>query len=241
MSGKILVCDDQEIVREVVAGFLQRKGYEVLKAKDGKECLAFIKDGTFDAVFLDIKLPNMDGIAVMREIGKLNVKTQVILMSGFDPSLDQSSDSDSYGAKFLAKPFALDSVIQILSAGGHKAHNRILVVDDQDMLRDMLKDYLSAKGYEILEAKNGKECVESLNHYNVDAIFMDVRMPEMDGLAALEKLREKGIKTPVILMSGYGEVSSVEDALKRGAQNFLPKPFKLEKALEMLNQNEKNI
>jgi DNA-binding NtrC family response regulator len=239
MIGKILVCDDQEIVREVVAGFLHRKGYDVTKAKDGKECLELIKNQEFEAVFLDVKMPIVDGLTVMREITRLGIKTQVILMSGFDPHHEMTNMPEG-NAKFLSKPFALESVIQILTLATKNTHNRVLVVDDQDMLRDMLKDYLSNKGYEILEAKNGLECVEFTKKHKFDAIFMDVRMPEMDGLSALEALREHGVKTPVFLMSGYGEVASVEDAIKRGAQNFLPKPFKLEKALEMLNPSDSN-
>jgi DNA-binding NtrC family response regulator len=152
--------------------------------------------------------------------------------------VDSASNDPTSKNQFLAKPFALESLIPLLTITQTSAHNRILVVDDQDMLRDMLKDYLTDKGYQIVEARNGKECVDSFDNHEFDAIFMDVRMPEMDGLAALEKLRERGIKTPVFLMSGYGEVSSLEDAVKRGAQNFLPKPFKLEKALEMLTNSE---
>jgi len=233
---KILVCDDQEIVREVVGGFLHRKGCEVTKAKDGKECLEMIQKEHFDAVFLDVNMPKVDGLAVMKEVRRLQIKTQVIFMSGFDPCHYQGTPADpATGARFLTKPFALDSVLQILLTLKKESSNKILLVDDQDMLREMLREYLSMKGYQIVEARNGKECVDHLYDHNFAAIFMDVRMPEMDGIEALEKIRAAGNKTPVILMSGYGEVSSVEDALKRGAQNFLAKPFKLEKALEMLN------
>jgi CheY-like chemotaxis protein len=236
MMTKILVCDDQEIVREVVGGFLQRKGCEVTKVKDGKECLEMIHNQHFDAIFLDVNMPKVDGLAVMTEVRRLKIQTQVIFMSGFDPSHYHGTSADpANGARFLTKPFALDSVLQILMSLKKESSNRILLVDDQDMLREMLGEYLSNKGYQIVEARNGKECVDRLHDSNFAAIFMDVRMPEMDGLEALEKIRSAGNKTPVILMSGYGEVSSVEDALKRGAQNFLAKPFKLEKALEMLH------
>lgn len=238
MSGKILVCDDQEVVREVVSGFLERKGFEVARAKDGQECLELVKAGNFDAIYLDIKMPKMDGISVMKEIEKLDKKVQIILMSGFDRSNLEIKDVDSENTKFLSKPFALESVLQVLKVK-EKTVSKVLVVDDQDMLREMLKDFLGHEGYEITEARNGKECVDCTKSNHFDAIFMDVRMPEMDGLAALHKLRAQGVKTPVFLMSGYGEVNSIEDAQKRGAQNFLPKPFRLEKALEMLNANGK--
>ena len=65
MVEKILVCDDQEIVREVVGNFLSRKGYEVTKARDGEECLSLLNLGHFGALFLDIKMPKRDGISAI--------------------------------------------------------------------------------------------------------------------------------------------------------------------------------
>jgi DNA-binding NtrC family response regulator len=174
----------------------------------------------------------------MHEIEKLDKKVQVILMSGVDPTYFKGLTKDDQRTEFLPKPFALESVVRLLKAREKNAVNKVLVVDDQDLLREMLKDFLTHEGYEIMEARNGKECIDCTKSHQFDAIFMDVRMPEMDGLAALHNLRERGIQTPVFLMSGFGEVASVEDAQKQGAQNFLPKPFKLEKALEMLNTND---
>lgn len=237
MGKKILVCDDQEIVREIVGSFLTRKGYEVVLAQNGEECLDLIKKAHFDSIFLDIKMPGRDGISVMKELDRLGIRIQIILMSGADLSTFDVN-KEKKGLRFLAKPFALDAVIQVLSMKEKNTVNRILVVDDQDMLREMLKEFFSGKGYEIVEARNGKECIEFVKENKFDAIFMDVRMPEMDGLAALDMLRESGVQTPVFIMSGYGEVTCVEDAVKRGAQNFLAKPFKLENALAMLSSNK---
>lgn len=237
MPEKVMVCDDQEIVREVLSGHLKRKGYEVTTARDGEECLALAKNNHFDVIFLDINMPKLDGISVMRELEKLNLTIQVILMSGFDQSHCENDRANPKKVSFLSKPFSLENVMQILKVNGKTCLHRILVVDDQDMLREMLRDFLRGEGFEIFEASNGKECVELTKERLFDAIFMDVRMPEMDGLEALKELREKGIKSPVFLMSGFGDVNSVEEAQKRGAQNFLPKPFTLDKALEMLNSN----
>lgn len=234
MLGKVMVCDDQEIVCEVLGSYLKRKGYEVTRAKDGAECIALLKTMDVDVLFLDVNMPRLGGLAVMQELKKHNIKTQVILMSGFDQP--QSRDAGKHDERaFIAKPFSLENVMTVLSAClKSKLYRRILVVDDQDMLREMLRDFLSGEGYEITEARNGKECIERAKENDFDAIFMDVRMPEMDGLEALKSLRDHGVESPVFLMSGFGDVTCLEDALGRGAQNFLPKPFTLEKALNLL-------
>ena len=174
------------------------------------------------------------GYDVLKEIEILNLDVKVILMSGVEQTpLETETSSD---VEFMQKPFSLGSVTQFLKMKDKHAYHKILVVDDEGMLRDMLREFLDGHGYEIVVANNGRECIENTQKHRFDAIFMDVRMPEMDGLEALQRLRKEGIQTPVILMSGFGDVSSVEEAKQRGAQNFLPKPFRLETALQMLRE-----
>ena len=150
MPGKAIVCDDRAIVREILGGYLKRKGYEVTTAKDGEECLVLVKESHFDVLFLDIKMPKLDGVSVMREIEKLKIKIQVILMSGLDRP--QFKDDEAHeNPAFLAKPFSLETVMQALTLQPQTSASKILVVDDQDMLREMLKDFLSGEGYNIVD------------------------------------------------------------------------------------------
>ena len=113
---------------------------------------------------------------------------------------------------------------------------KLLVVDDQDLFRNMLSAYLRQQGFEVLEASTGEGALEMTHLNKFDGILMDVRMPETDGITALKKMQENGVKTPVILMSGFGDVKSVEDAKAIGAENFLAKPFKLQAAATALGK-----
>ena len=236
MSFKVLVCDDQALIREVLGDFLTRKGYDVSKVRGGKECLEFIRKEHFDVVFLDIQMPDMDGMTVMGKIEKLNKGVQIVLMSGLEKSTLEIADLKSkHDAAFISKPFSLEHVVKVITASKKPSVNKVLVVDDQDMIREMLKDFLGKEGYEIIEARDGKECLTQTRNQQFDAIFMDVRMPVMDGIDALKALRAQGVNSPVFLMSGYGDIGSVEDAKFCGAQDFLPKPFKLEAARKLLS------
>lgn len=238
MSISVLVCDDQMLVREVLSEFLKRKGFDVTKASCGKECIELARSKHFDTIFLDINMPQINGIAVMREIASFDKATQVILMSGVDRSHYQDDGFDLKDATFLAKPFSLEHVLRVLKASSAPKIKKVLIVDDQDMLRGMLKDFLETEGYEIVEARNGQECISQTQGQQFGAIFMDVRMPVMDGLEALKELRNRGVESPVFLMSGFSDIGSLEDAQSRGAQHFLPKPFKLESALAVLEPKQ---
>lgn len=105
---------------------------------------------------------------------------------------------------------------------------KILVVDDDPVMHRVLKQYLERNGYEMLEASNGRQAIDQARHELPQLILLDVRMPEMGGLAALRELKEtestKGI--PVIVVTVSADRSTVMESEVSGAAAFLTKPFR---------------
>jgi len=106
--------------------------------------------------------------------------------------------------------------------------NRIMVVDDEESIRIMLKRVLSGNQYEIDEAANGAEALAKVQKEKYSAILLDLRMPEMNGLQVIEKMKEMDINMPIIMMSAYGTVPEAVEAMKLGAMDYLVKPFDLD-------------
>ena len=106
--------------------------------------------------------------------------------------------------------------------------NKIMVVDDEQSIRIMLRRVLSDWQYEVHEAKNGTEALNRMNKEKYTAILLDLRMPEMNGLQVIEKMVEMDINTSVIMMSAYGTVPEAVEAMKLGAVDYLVKPFDLD-------------
>jgi DNA-binding NtrC family response regulator len=229
MNKKILICDDQELIREVLSGFLKTNGFDVSLASNGEQCLEQISKEQFDVIILDVKMPDIDGVSVINKVKEKLGHSQVILISG-QVSEEALKNLGLPCYSFFKKPFSLHSILERLKTLAFKETSKILVVDDQDFLREMLCEYLKSQGFEVEQASNGQEAVALAGQQDFDGIFMDVRMPDVSGVDALKQLQESGIKTPVILMSGFGDVTSLEDAKALGAVNFLAKPFKLEAA-----------
>src|SRR5579875_634754 len=122
----------------------------------------------------------------------------------------------------------------------------ILVVEDEEKLRRVLGMHLSAAGYEVRAAGTAEEAIKYAG--DADLILTDLRLPGMDGLALIEKLNAQNSQAPVIVMSAFGTVENAVEAMKKGAVDFLPKPFSLdhlsvvvEKALEKKYQFENII
>lgn len=109
---------------------------------------------------------------------------------------------------------------------------KILIVDDERNIRTTLKMCLSGEGYEIETAVNGEDGLEKAEKDKYDLIFLDIKMPGMNGMEVLEELRKRGNKTNIVIMTAYGTIEDAVKAMKLHAVDFIPKPFTPEEIRE---------
>jgi two-component system, chemotaxis family, chemotaxis protein CheY len=109
---------------------------------------------------------------------------------------------------------------------------KILIVDDSQFMRNVLKDVLSTD-YEVIEAENGKQGIEKITAEKPDLVLLDVIMPEMDGIEVLKKI---GTEHKVIIISAVGQEKMVDEAKSLGAVDYIVKPFENEKVLEVVKK-----
>jgi len=105
---------------------------------------------------------------------------------------------------------------------------RILIVDDEPGIRELLSSYFRAQGHEILNAPGGFEALAYIRREHIDLLFLDIGMPRLDGLEILRKLRELGRDFPVIILTAHDDMKTTIEAMKLGAFDFITKPFRLE-------------
>ena len=107
----------------------------------------------------------------------------------------------------------------------------VLVVDDAQFMRIRVRNLLEEQGYEVIEAKDGAEAVKFYAIHHPDLVLMDITMPVMDGLTALKAIREQYPDAKIVMCSALGQESTVIQAIKAGAKDFIVKPFQPEKIL----------
>src|SRR3954451_21307972 len=107
----------------------------------------------------------------------------------------------------------------------------VLVVDDEVAIRDSLHMILEYEGYRVEEAGNGSQALSKGAERAPDALVLDIKMPEMDGLELLKALRERGYEMPVLVISGHADVAPADEATRRGAFDFFEKPLQRERVL----------
>jgi two-component system nitrogen regulation response regulator NtrX len=102
---------------------------------------------------------------------------------------------------------------------------RILVIDDESAIRDSLKMTLEYEGYEVMLGATGEEGVKLIERESPDLVFLDIKMPGMDGLEVLQKLRHLTDTTPIVVISGHADIRTAVDATRLGAFDFIEKPL----------------
>jgi DNA-binding NtrC family response regulator len=116
---------------------------------------------------------------------------------------------------------------------------KILIVDDEIVVRDTLTAMMKHFGHATDCASDGLSAQEIMRQHEYDVVFLDIRMPGLDGITLLKWCREKDLSSQVIIMTGHGEEKTREEALQYGAFAFLNKPFKLNEINELINQVKK--
>ena len=110
----------------------------------------------------------------------------------------------------------------------------VLIVDDEASIRESLRMILEYESYRVDEAKSGPEALVKVAERAPDAVLLDIKMPEMDGLAVLTAMRERGYEMPVLMISGHADLNTAVDATRRGAYDFFEKPLERERVLVSL-------
>lgn len=108
-----------------------------------------------------------------------------------------------------------------------KMKKKILVVDDEVMVRVVLRKILIKEGYKVLSARDGERAIKKIENEEFDLVLLDLKMPGIDGMETLEKIRKINKNIPVILISGYLTNEKVERATKLGISDYIEKPFNL--------------
>ncbi len=113
---------------------------------------------------------------------------------------------------------------------------RILVVDDEKVIREILSDFLTMEGYVVHTVEDGDEALKELHRRSYNLVISDLKMPDMGGLELLEKITEESLPVLTVIMTGFGTVETAIEAMKKGAYDYILKPFKVEEVVHVVQR-----
>ncbi|HET7854558.1 MAG TPA: response regulator [Candidatus Methylomirabilis sp.] len=186
----VLVIDDDATVRDLMQRFLTREGFRMVPVKDGKEGLRLARELRPAVITLDVLMPGMDGWAVLTSLkaDPATADIPVIMLT----IVDDKNMGYALGAMdYLTKPIAWERLAAILERY-RCAHPPcpVLVVEDHAETREVLRRFLEREGWAVAEAANGREALQRVATHQPELIVLDLMMPEMDGFAFIEVLRQ---------------------------------------------------
>lgn len=113
---------------------------------------------------------------------------------------------------------------------------RVLVVDDEKFIRDILADFLGMEGYEVRTAEDGVSALHEMQRHPYDVVISDLKMPKMGGIELLDEISKRNPNVLTVIMTGFGTVETAIDAMKRGAYDYVLKPFKVEEVVHIIQR-----
>jgi len=234
---KILVVDDEVRIRELLRKSFTMAGYEVVTVPTAQQSLELIFKEPFDLILLDVRLSlGESGISILKKIREFQRKVPVVVYSGvLTPELE--IEARRAGAnEVLSKDIDILQLVaqigkimkskdRLFQGPSAKKEKIVLIVDDEEGILRVLREFFNRKGYKTREARSGEEAVRLARAEKISVVLLDMKMPGMDGLDTLKNLLEINPKLGVVMVTGVQDDEKVKKAIELGAYGYVLKPF----------------
>ena len=231
---EILVVDDDHDFAESLAEVLEDKGHSVATANSGEEAIEIFKKHEFELIFMDVKLPGMNGVESFLAIRAIQPAARCYMMTAYsiEQLLQQAVKNGALG--ILDKPLNLPQLFDLLEKV--KSNGLVLVVDDDQDFSETLKESLASGGYKAVLAANAEQAFSMANNYTFDVLLLDLRLPILNGLEIYLELLKRGHQIPTIIVTAYlgVETDQVAKLADKNVLHHITKPFEMERLLSMI-------
>jgi ActR/RegA family two-component response regulator len=196
----VLIIDDQPDFLDTIAERVELKGFKVLKAKDGEEALKMCAQEDFQLAVVDYKLPDIDGLELITKLKTEKPEVETVLLTAYgDDKLREATTAlnSAYGEKQDMHTFwkYLDALSQKPTA---------LLVDDDAAFLETISQRMELKGFNVLTAETAEEALETVRSKEVHFAVVDLKLPDMDGLVLITRLKAEKPDIQTMLLTAYG-------------------------------------
>ena len=248
---KILVIDDDRMNCDLLQAVLTRHGYDVHSATSGSDGLNLFRQHHPRVTILDLRMPGMDGLTVLKEIRAIDPHAPVIILGGGATELQENQARALRVTDFVRKGLSLDVLVEGVNrvvqqparkqegaavAAGQSADTgeSVLIVDDEQLVRDLLVQFLNLRGYRAQGVQDGAQVLSMVEQSPPDLILLDLMLPVMSGVDVLRRLRDRHFNGAIIIVTGSYDEELLQDAWSLHPQEVISKPIDLEKLLAII-------
>jgi len=231
---KLLLVDDEPGICDILKRIFSPIGFTVLTATDGKTALSVVKKEKPKVVLLDIKMLEMSGLEVLKEIKRIDKSVKVIMVTVMDDEKTKAEAKKLGADEFITKPFVSDELEEIVMREiAEIIKPKILLVDDEvDVVERLANIILRRINCVVEKASDGRQALEKLKKDTFDLVLLDIKMPGLSGIDVIKEAVKFTPQTKILAISAYDSQDVADSALKAGAIDFIHKPLTKE-AIEL--------
>ena len=234
----ILIVDDNISLCQTMSLILGRKGYAVSTAQDGMEAIERVEERPFDMIFMDIKMPLMNGLETYKRLKKIRPKAAVAMMTAYAvEDLVQEAVREGVCGVFY-KPLDIEKVVSLVESREAKQGALILVLDDDPANCITLESILTKKNHKVDIAHLGEEAIAMAQETPYDILFLDMKLPTINGLETYLRIKELNSKVVTIIMTAHRQEMGdlIEEALNDSVYCCLYKPLNMPEVLRLIEE-----
>lgn len=235
---RVLVVDDEKIIRDFFKRLLSLLNLDVMEAEDGYKAIELAKNEKFDIFFMDVRMPGINGLETYLKLKESNPNIRVVMMTGYavEDILTEATKNGAYS--IIRKPFDINEIRGVLDNIGKEKENKelnALVIDDDSAVLNFFSSLLKNKNIKFKVAGNKALALEMAKKESFDLIFLDLVMQDTNGIEMYNELRKVLPRAEVVLMSGYRQ--KVDEARKEvDVSGCLYKPFEIDSVLKEIDK-----
>ena len=197
---KVLLVDDEREFVESLSERLQLRKMKAQVAYDGEQALKAVEEGEPDVMVLDLRMPGIDGMKVLREVKKKHPHVKVVVLTGHGTDKDEKEALRLGASAYLKKPIDVDQLFRAL----HEDKLKVLLVDDEQEFVESLSERLELRTIRAQVAHDGEQALKAVEEGEPDAMVLDLRMPGIDGIEVLRRVKKKHPDVAVVVLTGHG-------------------------------------
>ena len=238
-KASVLIVDDNMSLLKTMSFVLIHKGYAVTTAEDGAKAIEVVKEKPFDVIFMDIKMPLMNGVQTYRQIKKTRPDAVVMMMTAYsvEDLVKDALEEGAYG--IIYKPMDIEEVVAIIERARKRDEGTfVLVVDDNPETLTTFKNVLTTKGYSVAAANNGDEAFTMAQEKAYNIIFIDMKLPTINGLETYLAIKEVNPEVVAVMITAYHQevADLVQEAVSNNAYTCLYKPLDMQEVLRLVEE-----
>lgn len=233
---RVLVIDDEKIVRDFFKRLLSLLGLEVVDVEDGYKAVEAVKQNKFDLYFIDVRMPGLNGLETYRQIRQLDPSALAVMITGYavEDILEQAQKEGIYSN--IRKPFDINQIKDLLDKiGAAKAQGplNVLVIDDDETILNFFSAFLEQKNISCKTAHSKAEAVALAKENKFNMVFLDLVLNDANGVEVYNELKVILPEANIVLITGHPqEAKTIEGKLE--LSGCLYKPFEMDNILKYI-------